>query len=79
MLSWRIWKGQPLEMNKEYDIVLNNYRAGGGGYYPMFTGKPVVREVNIEVSELITDYIKERGTVKAQVDQNWRVIGGKID
>lgn len=71
--------GQPLDMNKEYEIVLNNYRAGGGGGYDMFAGKPVVREVNVEVSELITNYIREHGTVQAETDGNWKVVGAKID
>ncbi|SEN14393.1 bifunctional metallophosphatase/5'-nucleotidase [Lihuaxuella thermophila] len=71
--------GQPLDMNKEYDVALNNYRAGGGGGYPMFAGKPVIKDINIEISELITNYIREKGTVNAEVDHNWKIIGGKVD
>ncbi|MBA4494720.1 bifunctional metallophosphatase/5'-nucleotidase [Paenactinomyces guangxiensis] len=71
--------GQPLDMNKEYDVALNNYRAGGGGGYPMFSGKPVVKDINIEVSELITNYIREKGSVNAEVDNNWKIIGGIVD
>ncbi|SFJ79959.1 bifunctional metallophosphatase/5'-nucleotidase [Thermoflavimicrobium dichotomicum] len=71
--------GKPLEMDKEYEIVLNNYRAGGGGNYTMFAGKPVVKDINIEVSELITNYIREKQNIQAEVDHNWRIIGGKVD
>ncbi|MFC7440402.1 bifunctional metallophosphatase/5'-nucleotidase [Laceyella putida] len=71
--------GHPLVMDKEYDVVLNNYRAGGGGNYPMFANKPVVKDINIEVSELLTNYIREKGTVMATVDHNWKIIGGKVD
>jgi len=39
---------------------LNNYRAGGGGGYEMFKGKPVVREVLIEMAELMSNYVLER-------------------
>ncbi|TCS93117.1 bifunctional metallophosphatase/5'-nucleotidase [Hazenella coriacea] len=71
--------GQPLDLNKEYNIVLNNYRAGGGGNYPMFAGKPVLKDINIEVSELMTNYIGEQGTVQAEVDHNWKIIGGLVE
>ncbi|QTA38048.1 5'-nucleotidase C-terminal domain-containing protein [Thermosipho ferrireducens] len=66
--------GKPIDLNAEYEIVLNNYRAGGGGGYTMFKGKPVVREVMMEVSELMADYIMSRKTVKATVDNNWETV-----
>ncbi|MFC4077790.1 bifunctional metallophosphatase/5'-nucleotidase [Salinithrix halophila] len=71
--------GQPLDMNKKYDVALNNYRAGGGGGYPMFQGKPVVKDLNIEMSELMTNYIREKGTVPAEKDDNWKITGAKLD
>ncbi|GAB6188754.1 bifunctional metallophosphatase/5'-nucleotidase [Marinitoga arctica] len=70
---WLEYDGMPIEMDKEYEIVLNNYRAGGGGGYSMFAGKPVVKEVMMEVSELIADYIMEHKTIEAKVDNNWYV------
>lgn len=68
------YKGRPLEMDKEYDVVMNNYRAGGGGNFPMFQGKSVVRDIPTDVAELIANYILERGTVEATVNHNWEVI-----
>lgn len=66
--------GQPLDMEKEYDVVMNNYRAGGGGNYFMFQNKPVVGDVPTDVSELIANYILERGTIEATVNGNWEVV-----
>lgn len=71
--------GKPLKMDETFDIALNNYRAGGGGGYTMFQGKPVIKDINMEVSELITDYIKEKGSVKAETDHNWNIIGARLD
>lgn len=68
------YQGNPLEMEKEYDVVMNNYRAGGGGNYNMFKGKPVIRDIPIDMSELIANYILSRGTIEASVDGNWKVI-----
>lgn len=69
-----LFQGKPLDPDGAYDVVMNNYRAGGGGNYAMFKGKPVVRDIPTDVSELMADYILERGTIEAAVDSNWRVI-----
>lgn len=69
-----MFNGEPLEMDKDYEIVLNNYRAGGGGGYDMFKGKPVVREVMMEVAELMADYIMEHKVINASVDHNWESV-----
>ena len=67
-------EGKLLDLDKEYDVVMNNYRAGGGGEYLMFQNKPVIKDIPTDVSELIANYILERGTIQATVDGNWRVI-----
>lgn len=69
-----VYKGKPMDMNKDYDVVMNNYRAGGGGEYLMFQNKPVIKDVPTDVSELIANYILERGTIEATVNNNWKVI-----
>ncbi|MFC3773330.1 bifunctional metallophosphatase/5'-nucleotidase [Paenibacillus sp. GCM10012303] len=69
-------RGQPVDPDGEYDVVMNNYRAGGGGDYTMYAGKPVVKDIPIDMSELIASYILERKTVKATVDGNWEVVTG---
>ncbi|WP_342562946.1 bifunctional metallophosphatase/5'-nucleotidase [Paenibacillus sp. FSL R7-0345] len=68
--------GQPLGADTEYDVVMNNYRAAGGGNFAMFQGKPVVKDIPVDMVELIADYISGRGRITAGVNHNWRVIGG---
>ena len=68
------YRGKPIDMEEEYDVVMNNYRATGGGNYFMFKGKPVVKDINIDMAELIANYIMEKGTIEAAVDNNWEVI-----
>jgi len=68
------YKNYPLDMDSDYDVVMNNYRAGGGGSYLMFKGKPVLKDIPIDMAELIANYILERGTIKATVNDNWKVI-----
>ncbi len=72
-IVWLEFEGKPVEMDKEYEIVLNNYRAGGGGGYSMFRGKPIVREVMMEVAELMVDYVMKHKVIRATTDNNWFV------
>ncbi|MFK2824825.1 bifunctional UDP-sugar hydrolase/5'-nucleotidase [Bacillus sp. B190/17] len=68
------YHGQPVEAQKRYRVVMNNYRAGGGGDYWMFKGKQVIKEIQTDMAELLADYIKRHGTIKAEADHNWKVI-----
>ncbi len=67
-------KGDSLNLHDDYEVVMNNYRAAGGGTYHMFRQCEVVREVLIDVSELITNYFMERASVIATCNHNWHVI-----
>ncbi|WP_461177064.1 bifunctional metallophosphatase/5'-nucleotidase [Virgibacillus ainsalahensis] len=64
---------EPLEANKSYHVVLNNYRASGGGNYDMFKGKPVIREIQKDAVELIRGYFEKHQTVEATVSNNFTV------
>lgn len=70
--------GKPLEMDETYEVVLNSYRAGGGGGYYMFEGRPVQRNIMLDVSEIMTDYVLDRYAISATVDNNWSVGTGFI-
>ena len=62
-----------LVTDNEFDVVMNNYRAGGGGNYLMFKDKPVILDLPMDVSELIANYILEREEIEATVNHNWGV------
>ncbi|MED4463577.1 bifunctional metallophosphatase/5'-nucleotidase [Metabacillus fastidiosus] len=69
-----MYNGKSLGLQLEYDVVMNNYRAGGGGDYDMYKGKQVVKEIQIDMTELLANYINEHKTIKAEVNHNWKVI-----
>ena len=54
---------------------MNNYRASGGGDYMMFKSCPVVKEIPIDVSEIIANYILRYKVIEVTVNHNWHVIG----
>ncbi|SFX13200.1 2',3'-cyclic-nucleotide 2'-phosphodiesterase / 3'-nucleotidase [Thermoactinomyces sp. DSM 45891] len=66
--------GKSFDLEQEYEVVMNNYRAAGGGNYFMFQNKPVVREIPTEVSELLADYFQQKGTIRATLNHNWKVV-----
>ncbi|OLO25086.1 bifunctional metallophosphatase/5'-nucleotidase [Alkalihalophilus pseudofirmus] len=68
------YQGHPLDLEKDYEVVMNNYRAGGGGDYVMFQNKEVVQDIPLDVSELLANYILERKVIEATVNDNWKVV-----
>lgn len=69
-----IYQGKPLQANDVIEIVINQYRAVGGGDYHMFDASKIVREVQIDMSELIADYLKKHPLIEATVNHNFQVI-----
>jgi 2',3'-cyclic-nucleotide 2'-phosphodiesterase/3'-nucleotidase len=67
------YKGEPLEDEKTYQVVLNNYRASGGGHYAMFPGKKVVREIQKDAVELIQTYFEKHETIEAYTIDNFQI------
>lgn len=68
------YNGADLDDDMVLDVVMNSYRAGGGGDYEMFRGKEIIREIPIDTAELMEEYISKRGAVSAACNRNWEVI-----
>ncbi|BBO00265.1 bifunctional metallophosphatase/5'-nucleotidase [Sporolactobacillus terrae] len=68
------YHGAAVNVDASYDVVMNNYRSIGGGEYFMFSGKPVVKDIPIDVTELIANEVLERKVIQATVDHNWKII-----
>lgn len=68
------YNGADLPGGMELDVVLNSYRARGGGDYSMFQGKRVIREILIDTAELVEQYISERGSIPAACNHNWKIV-----
>lgn len=51
--------GQPIDLNAEYSVTLNNYIGTGGDGFDMFTGDGVKTLVDSENSLLIMDILSQ--------------------
>ncbi|UJL45253.1 bifunctional metallophosphatase/5'-nucleotidase [Virgibacillus sp. NKC19-16] len=67
------YQGNSLDMDKTYHVVMNNYRASGGGNFDMLKNKPVVKEIQQDMVELISNYIQKHKTIKAAITNNFSV------
>ena len=55
-LEYVKFNNKDVKDNDKLTLVMNNYRASGAGGYEFFTECPVVKEVQIEMTEIIVDY-----------------------
>ena len=51
--------GRPVLDEDKFTLCLNNYRYSGAGGYDVYTECPLVKEINVEMVELIMDYFHE--------------------
>ncbi|ERL66549.1 bifunctional metallophosphatase/5'-nucleotidase [Schleiferilactobacillus shenzhenensis] len=68
------YHGAPVRPDQVLEITVNQYRAGGGGNYTMFSADSIVRENQKDMTELIADYLKAHPVITATADHNFHVI-----
>lgn len=68
------YKVEDIKADDLLEIVINQYRAVGGGDYPMFDGSKIIREVTVPMTELIAEYFNTFSKIEAVVNRNFKVI-----
>ena len=63
--------GKDISMDEKYTIVLNNYRASNTSKYPSYKGCKIVREINLDMSEIILDYIQKNKKITVNDKYNY--------
>ncbi len=67
--------GRPMEPEKEYTLVTNNYQAAGaGGRYAMLKNGRVVSQDSREFRDILIEYLQKKGSIRPEVDWNWFLL-----
>lgn len=69
-----LYQGKPINEADSFHVVMNNYRASGGGNFDMFKDKPVIREIQTDMTELLVGYFTAHPAVVPQFKPNFIVI-----
>lgn len=72
------YQGQPLKDSDELKIVMNNYRATGGGDFEMIQDSPTLAEVQNDMVSLMEAYFKVFPIVEVNHHDNIHVIKGAL-
>jgi 2',3'-cyclic-nucleotide 2'-phosphodiesterase/3'-nucleotidase len=67
------YKGRPVQSSDRFTLAVNAYRAQGSGGYKALNGAKVVKELPVEIRELLIERLKKLGHVRPQTDHNWVV------
>lgn len=68
------FKGKPLQDNQVLKVVMNNYRAAGGGNYTMVSSAPTLQDIQEEMVDILMDYIKNNSPIKIVHKTNINLI-----
>ena len=62
---------EEIDLDKDYTIVLNNYRATNTSIYPAYENAKVVKEINVDISEIIINYFQGNKKIKVIDESNY--------
>lgn len=66
--------GKPLELQSTYSVVMNNYRASGGGDYLFIKDCPILEDPQIEIIEILVDYILKKNQITINHHDNITIV-----
>ena len=66
--------GRPVGEQEKLTLCLCDYRATGAGDFDFYRDCPRIREIQVGISELILNYLREHETVEIPPEHPYRVI-----
>lgn len=67
-------EGRPIELEQEFVVATNSYRANGGGRFPGLDGSQTILESPEVSAEVLLAYIREQKVVDLVADNNWSIV-----
>jgi len=72
--------GTPVADDQEFVVAINNYRQSGGGNFPGVVGAPVVYNRQLEIRQLLIDWVTAHQSVDpalfSSTNPDWRLTSG---
>ena len=68
------YHGKPLRDDQKLTIALNQFRAVGGGHFPMFNRHQIVKTTPQVMDQLIAGYLKKHPVIQATNNHNFKVV-----
>lgn len=65
--------GMPMDLDKDYKIVVNNYRAMGGGNYHMVAESETLEEIQEEMVDVVMNYFLDNPVVTVNHEDNIKI------
>ena len=74
------YAGVPVAADAAFVIAINNYRQSGGGNYPHVTAAPVLYNRQVEIRQLLIDWVTEKGVIDPPSfsSTDWRLVSGGV-
>ncbi len=66
--------GKPIDEDRTFIVVTNNYRAGGGGHFPNMDGSNIIIEAPDTNRGVLADYIFDLQKIDPSADGNWTFV-----
>jgi 2',3'-cyclic-nucleotide 2'-phosphodiesterase/3'-nucleotidase len=63
--------GKPVAPEDSFTLVVNSYRAAGGGGFPFLRDLPRVKVVDRQMVDLLVAYFSQMGGLSPQATENW--------
>jgi 2',3'-cyclic-nucleotide 2'-phosphodiesterase/3'-nucleotidase len=70
------YAGAPIDLAAQFVVAINNYRQSGGGNFPHVKAAPVVYNRQIEIRQLIIDWVTANKVIDPTVfsSQDWKLV-----
>ena len=65
--------GVDIDLNQNYSIVINNYRASNTAVYPSYAGAKILQEIDRDMGEIIIDYIRSHHIITVNPISNYSI------
>lgn len=68
------FQGAVMDLDRDYRVVMNNYRASNTSIYPCYEGAKVIKESSVDMGELMMDYIQKQGQIQVDDTKNFTIL-----